>query len=68
MAVAVAARNGAMMILLSKAKFTKFCLLCLLVVCSSWLYRSTYNTLEDMIEFWRHMVRNLMTHFPLQHS
>jgi len=68
MAVAVAARDGAMMIIFSGAKFTKFCLLCLLVVCSSWLYHSTYNTLEDMIEFWRQMVRNLMMHFPLQHS
>ena len=68
MAVAVAARDGAMMIIFSGAKFTKFCLLCLLVVCSSWLYHSTYNTLEDMIEFWRQMVRNLMTHFSSQHS
>ena len=34
-----------------------------------WLYsRSTYNTLEDMIEFWRQMVGNLMTHFLSQHS
>jgi hypothetical protein len=68
MAVAGAAHNGAMMILFSRAEFTKFCLLCLFVVCSSWLYRSTYNTLEDMIEFWQQMVRNLMTHFPSQHN
>jgi hypothetical protein len=45
-----------------------FVFLCLFVVCSSWLYHSTYNTLEDMIEFWWQMVGNLTTHFPSQHS
>ena len=44
MAVAVAARDGAMMILFSGAEFAKFCLFVFFVVCSSWLYRSTYNT------------------------
>ena len=44
-----------------------FVFLFLFVVCSSWLYRGTYNTLEDKIEFWWQIVRNLTTHFPSQH-
>jgi hypothetical protein len=54
--------------LFSGAEFNFFVFLCLFVVCSSWLYHSTYNTLEDMIDLWWQMVGNLTMHFPSQHS